>query len=176
MAFPRRAAAIVGVYTTRQARSLAETSYSLQLEAMKGALDDAGLTLADVDGVIPFDRSAYNTSPFAAQTWATQLGGRALTFAEPGSPTTGIPKAALAISAGLCNVVVAFWGKAGWKLGPGGTSVPISPRGSPSGTTPCSAGATPTSTRSGPSGTCTSSASMVKTWLRWRSPIATTPP
>jgi acetyl-CoA acetyltransferase len=124
MGFPRRAAAIVGVYTTRQARSLEETSYSLQLEAMKGALDDAGLTLADVDGILPFDRAAYSTSPFAAQMWATQLGGRALSFAEPGSPTTGIPKAALAISAGMCNVVVAFWGKAGWKLGPGGTAVP----------------------------------------------------
>jgi acetyl-CoA acetyltransferase len=124
MPFPKRAAAIAGVYTTKQARFLERTSMSLQLEAIKGAVADAGLTLADIDGIIPFDRSGYSTAPFAEQAWATQFGGRPLTFLEPGSPSTGIAKAALAISAGMCNVAVAFWGKAGWKLGPGGTPVP----------------------------------------------------
>ena len=33
-------------------------------------------------------------------------------------------KAALAVSAGMCNVAVLFWGKAGWQLGPRGTQVP----------------------------------------------------
>jgi len=124
MAFPRREAAIVGVYTTEQARFLERTSVSLQLEAIKGALADAGLTPADVDGVIPFDNTAYSTAPFPAQVWAAQFGGRPMTFAERGSPTTGVPRAAMAIAAGYCNVAVAFWGKAGWKLGPGGTAVP----------------------------------------------------
>jgi len=129
MTFPQRQAAIVGVYTTEQARFLDRTSMSLQLESIKGALDDAGLTLADVDGIVPFDNSGYSTAPFATQSWAAQFGGRAMTFAEPGSPTTGIPKAAMAIAAGYADVVVAFWGKAGWKLGPGGTPVPdVAPR------------------------------------------------
>jgi acetyl-CoA acetyltransferase len=130
MGFPRREAAIVGVYTTPQARVLDRTSISLQLEAMKGALADAGLTMADVDGLIPYERHGYDTGPFAEQTWATQLGGRPLTFVEAGQPTTGVAKAAIAIASGMADVVVAFWGKAGWKLGPGATPVPESaPRG-----------------------------------------------
>ncbi|OBI91024.1 thiolase family protein [Mycobacterium asiaticum] len=45
-------AAIVGVYNTRQGRRLdGETSRSLAVQAIRGALDDAGLTLDDVDGV-----------------------------------------------------------------------------------------------------------------------------
>ncbi len=53
MAFPQRQAAIVGTYTTEQARTLERTSTSLALEAIKGALADAGLTPDDVDGVVP---------------------------------------------------------------------------------------------------------------------------
>lgn len=44
--------AIVGVYNTRQGRRLeGATSRSLALEAMGGALGDAGLRLGDVDGI-----------------------------------------------------------------------------------------------------------------------------
>ncbi|WP_261570150.1 thiolase family protein [Frankia gtarii] len=49
---PQRSAAIVGVHNTAQARSLpGRTSRSLMLEAVQGALADAGLRLSDVDGV-----------------------------------------------------------------------------------------------------------------------------
>lgn len=45
-------AAIVGVHNTRQARRLdGETSRSLAIKAVRGALDDAGLRLDDVDGI-----------------------------------------------------------------------------------------------------------------------------
>src|ERR1700761_2417534 len=48
----RTRAAIVGVHNTRQGRRLdGETSRSLALAAIRGALDDAGLTLDDVDGI-----------------------------------------------------------------------------------------------------------------------------
>ncbi|MDV8071369.1 thiolase family protein [Rhodococcus sp. IEGM 1366] len=47
-----RTAAIVGIHNTRQARRLdGSTSRSLTIEAIRGALDDAGLTLSDVDGI-----------------------------------------------------------------------------------------------------------------------------
>ncbi len=43
---------MVGVHNTRQGRRLdGETSRGLALKAVRGALDDAGLTLADVDGI-----------------------------------------------------------------------------------------------------------------------------
>ena len=48
----KRTAAIVGVHNTRQGRRLdGETSRGLALKAIRGALDDAGLTLGDVDGI-----------------------------------------------------------------------------------------------------------------------------
>ena len=118
MAFPKRQAAIVGTYTTEQARSLDRTSVSLELEAIKGALADAGLTPDDVDGVVPMAASVE--APHRPEMfWAAQFGGRPMSYGELGYPN-GVTKAALAISAGLANVVVVFWGKAGWKIGPGG--------------------------------------------------------
>lgn len=52
MAATKRTAAIVGVHNTVQGRRLdGETSRSLALTAIRGALDDAGLRLDDVDGV-----------------------------------------------------------------------------------------------------------------------------
>ena len=52
MAATKRTAAIVGVHNTRQGRRLdGETSRSLALSAIRGALDDAGLRLDDVDGM-----------------------------------------------------------------------------------------------------------------------------
>jgi acetyl-CoA acetyltransferase len=48
----KRTAAIVGVHNTRQGRRLeGETSRGLALKAIRGALDDAGLSLDDVDGI-----------------------------------------------------------------------------------------------------------------------------
>jgi acetyl-CoA acetyltransferase len=122
MAFPRRQAAIVGTYTTEQARNLERTSISLALEAIKGALADAGLTPADVDGVVPMGPTGE--APHRPEMfWASQFGGRPLSYGEIGYPN-GVTKAALAIAAGLANVVVVFWGKAGWKVGPGGKPMP----------------------------------------------------
>jgi len=48
----KRRAAIVGVYNTRQGRRMdGETSRSLALVAVRGALADAGIELACVDGI-----------------------------------------------------------------------------------------------------------------------------
>jgi acetyl-CoA acetyltransferase len=124
--FPKRQAAIVGVYTTEQGRGLDRTSFSLELEAINGALADAGLTVDDVDGVVPMSARSMYESPSPEQFWATQLGGRPLTFGQAGSPTPSVVKPALAIAAGMCSVVVVFWGKAGWQLGPGATPAPTS--------------------------------------------------
>jgi acetyl-CoA acetyltransferase len=128
MAFPKRQAAIVGTYTTEQARNLERTSASLAVEAIKGALADAGLTPDDVDGVVPM--GAGGEAPHRPEMfWAAQFGGRPMSYGEIGYPN-GVTKAALAIAGGLANVVVVFWGKAGWKVGPGGKAVPTNaPRG-----------------------------------------------
>jgi acetyl-CoA acetyltransferase len=59
MPFPKRQAAIVGVYTTKQGKLPDRTAFSLQLEAIRGALDDAGLTTADIDGLLPMSGAAH---------------------------------------------------------------------------------------------------------------------
>jgi acetyl-CoA acetyltransferase len=128
MVFPSRQAAIVGVYTTEQKRNLDRTSFSLSLEAMKGALADAGLTIDDVGGLVPMGvpLGGAPTPDRTEQFWAAQLGGRTLTFTHMGAPTSGVHRAVLGIAAGMCDVVVVFWGKAGWQVGPGGRPVPQS--------------------------------------------------
>lgn len=119
MAFQQRSAAIVGIYTTEQGRSLQRSGTSLQIEAIKGALADAGLTLADVDGMVaPITLDSNGFSPPSVQHWAAQLGGRALTYTDSAGGHLGVQKAAAAIAAGLAKVVVLFHGKANLEIGP----------------------------------------------------------
>jgi len=84
MGYAQRRAAIVGVYTTEQARFMDRTGISLQLEAIKGALDDAGLTPAAVDGLIPLDQAPHGRETSAHMFWAEQLGERPITFMDIG--------------------------------------------------------------------------------------------
>ena len=77
MAFPKRQAAIVGTYTTEQARNLERTSVSLKLEAIKGALADAGCP-RDIDGIVPMESSMHGPGLVYHMYWAEQLGGRPL--------------------------------------------------------------------------------------------------
>jgi acetyl-CoA C-acetyltransferase len=124
MGFPPRQAAIVGVYTTKQGKLPDRTSFSLQLEAIKGAIDDAGLTMADIDGLLPMTLADHLPGTTAHQFWAEQLGERPLSLVEVGGASGMLAKAAAAISAGLTEVAVLFYGKAGHFVGPRGTAVP----------------------------------------------------
>lgn len=123
--FPSRQAAVVGVYTTEHARAMERAGISLELEAIRGALDDAGLTVADVDGIVP-SVPLFTTSglgkwawDWPEQFWAAQLGGRPLSYTDRQSGALGAQKAAAAVAAGLANVVVLFHGKSHYQLGPG---------------------------------------------------------
>ncbi|MDP2014709.1 MAG: hypothetical protein Q8L05_10845, partial [Actinomycetota bacterium] len=125
MGFPKRHAAITGVYTTQQGKKLGRTSYSLMLEAIKGALDEAGLTPADVDGIIPME-PGMRTGALDPMFWAEQFGERPLGYMGLGQASGGLAKAATAIASGMCEVVVLFWANAGFEVGPRGTAVPTS--------------------------------------------------
>lgn len=115
MGFPQREAAIVGVYTTEQARGMDRSIWSLELEAIKGALDDAGLSHTQVDGLIPM---AYDTPLSLHMAWAEQLGGRPITYMDVGNGSSAVAKAANAIAAGMANVVVIFFANANNPNGP----------------------------------------------------------
>lgn len=112
----QRQVAIAGVYATRQAWSIPDQSdFGITLEAVLGALDDAGLTSADVDGAgldWPLPGAQYGDG----QHWAKILGGPLRYVAEGLQDTAGVrgvSKAAAAVAAGLCDVAVVGGGTAG---------------------------------------------------------------
>lgn len=97
-------AAIVGVHNTRQARRLdGETSRSLALKAVHGALEDAGLRLEDVDGI-----SAGASS--TALTYDLRVGPAWL---GQGFGVGMVTEAVLAVEHGMADVVVLVAAQAG---------------------------------------------------------------
>jgi acetyl-CoA acetyltransferase len=111
-----RDVAIVGVHATKQAWRLPGASpFGLTLESLDGALADAGLARADIDGVA---LEWYGPGGIVgeAASWARVL-GHDIAWASDGqldsAGTRGVVKAAAAIAAGLCDVAVVGGGMAG---------------------------------------------------------------
>jgi acetyl-CoA acetyltransferase len=106
LAAPWRDVAIVGVYNTRQARTLpGETAHSLIVEATLGALADAGLTIDDVDGISAGDLSAEIAYELSI--------GPAWIGNSVGYPILSLFECAATISCGLASVIVLAGGDAG---------------------------------------------------------------
>ena len=100
----KRTAAIVGVHNTRQGRRLdGETSRGLAIKAILGALDDAGLSLDDVDGVSAGPQST-------ALIYDLRLGPA---WNGLGFGVGMITEAAAAIEHGMADVVVLVAAQAG---------------------------------------------------------------
>src|SRR5205823_6604590 len=97
-----------------------DVAVGMPIEIAYQAIPGEGLTPADIDGVIPLDPAPYGATPSAHMFWAEQLGEKPLTYLDIGLASGGIAKAATAIAAGMADVVVFFWGKAGRLTGPGG--------------------------------------------------------
>jgi acetyl-CoA acetyltransferase len=107
--------AIAGVGMTRQARRLETSSLAASLEAAKAALDDAGLTKDDIDGVAARWPGPGGTvfEPGSAD-WAGLLGIHIRWIGD--SYPQGVPAvldAAAAIAAGYCHTVLITGGQAG---------------------------------------------------------------
>jgi acetyl-CoA acetyltransferase len=103
-------ARIVGVYTTQQARDLSyRTGFSLALEAMKGALDDAGMTLDEVDGFGSYVTGGWPPAGAAGNsTWAYLL-KKSLKWAG-GVNLPDVLEAARLVTSGYLNAVVLTMG------------------------------------------------------------------
>src|SRR3954471_18474132 len=97
MSHPFRDVAIVGVHNTRQSRQLeGHDSYSIAVEGARGALVDAGIELAEVDGV---------AGQFAAElVLGAGMGPCSRKLSTHGIPT--VLEAASMIAFGECEVVV----------------------------------------------------------------------
>jgi len=106
----RRDAAIVGIGQTAYGKALPGTAWELAMEAVLAACADAGLDVAEVDGMCRF------TAPFEPVTEAMLvrgLGIRELSFfaqAPHGGEALGavVMHAAAAVSAGLASTVVVY--------------------------------------------------------------------
>ena len=106
----RRTAAIVGIGQTAYAKALPSAAWELAMEAVLAACADAGVDVAEVDGMCRF------TAPFETVTEAQLvrgLGVRELawfTQAPHGGEALGavVMHAAAAVSAGLASTVVVY--------------------------------------------------------------------
>ncbi len=104
MSHPFRDVAIVGVHNTPQARRLpGHDSSSIALQAALGALDDSGIAVADVDGVVGA----------AAADAVLELGLGPCTRRPSGLGIPTIVDAAMLVASGQCHVVVVLAGGAG---------------------------------------------------------------
>jgi acetyl-CoA acetyltransferase len=115
-------AAIVGIGATEFSKDSGRSELRLAAEAVRAALDDAGLTAADVDGLVTF---TMDTSPEITVAQACGIGE--LSFFSRvhyggGAACATVQQAALAIAAGVAEVVVcyrAFNERSGRRFGSG---------------------------------------------------------
>ncbi|MGX8907276.1 lipid-transfer protein [Streptomyces netropsis] len=115
-------AAVVGIGATEFSKDSGRSELALAAEAVRAALADAGLTAADVDGMVTF---TMDTSPEITVAQATGIGE--LSFFSRvhyggGAACATVQQAALAVASGLAEVVVcyrAFNERSGRRFGSG---------------------------------------------------------
>ncbi|MBV1939865.1 lipid-transfer protein [Streptomyces sp. BV286] len=115
-------AAVVGIGATEFSKDSGRSELRLAVEAVRAALDDAGLTPDDVDGMVTF---TMDTSPEITVAQAAGMGE--LSFFSRihyggGAACATVQQAALAVASGVAEVVVcyrAFNERSGRRFGSG---------------------------------------------------------
>ncbi|GAA1420393.1 lipid-transfer protein [Streptomyces thermospinosisporus] len=115
-------AAIAGIGATEFSKNSGRSELRLAVEAVRAALEDAGLTAADVDGMVTF---TMDTSPEITVAQAAGIGE--LSFFSRvhyggGAACATVQQAALAVATGVAEVVVcyrAFNERSGRRFGAG---------------------------------------------------------
>ncbi|MFE6131008.1 lipid-transfer protein [Streptomyces sp. NPDC056437] len=115
-------AAVVGIGATEFSKDSGRSELKLAVEAVHAALDDAGLSPADVDGLVTF---TMDTSPEITVAQAAGMGE--LSFFSRvhyggGAACATVQQAALAVASGIAEVIVcyrAFNERSGRRFGAG---------------------------------------------------------
>ena len=107
--FPRLQAAVVGIGCTEFSRNSGVSVFTLAARAVKAAVADAGLKVADIDGLATFGTN----DSIAPNVLAPALGVKSLNFYVDqwygGSVSLSmLGQAALAVSAGVAECVVCY--------------------------------------------------------------------
>ena len=112
---PLAGIAVAGVAATRQARSLDGNSIQICLEAARAALDDAGMTIDEVDGISARWPGPGGTVFGPGSVDWTAVFGKGFDWVGDTYPqgAPGLLDAAAAILAGQCSTVLVFGGRAG---------------------------------------------------------------
>ncbi len=110
--------AIVGVGYTPQGRIPGRTGLSFHLEAARNAIEDAGLKIEDVDGIITQPSGGAGAPWQLAQLLGLRIRFGAQQMVMGATAACMVPHAAAALTYGLANYVVCTYGESA--LGGGG--------------------------------------------------------
>jgi acetyl-CoA acetyltransferase len=121
--------AIVGIGQTEFSELSGRSELQLTVECVKAAIEDAGLKLSDIDGMVTFTIDGSDEIAVARG-----LGTRELTFFSriphgDGGATSLVHQAVMAITTGMCKAVVGYRalnGRSGMHLRPGAPGGPLS--------------------------------------------------
>ncbi len=104
----RNKAAIVGIGETDYSKQSGRTELALACAAIKTALDDAGLTVDDVDGVVRFEMDAIDEVALTQHLGLKNLRYMSMTGYGGTGANAAVHHAACAVAAGLATTVVCY--------------------------------------------------------------------
>ncbi len=100
--------AIVGIGSTEFSKNSGRSELSLAAEAVKAALNDAGLKAADVDGMVTFTMDQNEEVDVARAVGCNDLNFFARVPYGGGAATGTLLQAAMAVATGMAEVVVCY--------------------------------------------------------------------
>lgn len=107
----RDKACVTGIGETAYMRGSTSTAFELQIESSLKAIEDAGLTPKDIDGVIPIGIVSGTADDFIENFGIPDLRFSALIPHGGASPVMAVQCAAAAVAAGACNHVLITFGR-----------------------------------------------------------------
>ncbi len=110
----RDKAAISGIGETEYTRGTTKSGLALQLEASLKAIDDAGLSPRDIDGIIPYFPGGGIAEDFIANLGLPDLTLSAFIPMGGATCVAAIQTAAMAVATGVCKNVLISVGRTGY--------------------------------------------------------------